>query len=229
MEYNVNLIFEDVINLINSNIDKINKLRFTNNMKSDNTPVTDADKYVESLIKTYLQNKITGLFFIGEETYNGEIIVDSPVAILDPIDGTENFCSGLKEWGVSLSLWNGKSHLGSMLYLPELNLRLLSGDKIKYLNSRIDAFSSNNIDKIIPNIKNESQCRIMGCSVYNIFNVIHGSYRSFTNPTGAYVWDIIAGLQLAIEHGCEVLVDDAPYDGVFLYPDRKYRIKIIRV
>jgi len=68
----------------------------------------------------------------------------------------------------------------------------------------------------------------MGCSVYNIFNVIHGSYRSFTNPTGAYVWDIIAGLQLAIEHGCKVFVEDEPYRGMFLSPDKKYRIKIIR-
>ena len=36
------------------------------------------------------------------------------IAVLDPIDGTENFCSGLKEWGVSLSIWQGARHAGSL-------------------------------------------------------------------------------------------------------------------
>ena len=67
---------------------------------------------------------------------------DNWIAILDPIDGTENFTSGLKEWGVALSLWKNKIHYGSALYLPELNEFIISGQKIRKYNSRIVGLSS---------------------------------------------------------------------------------------
>nr|HRY62645.1 inositol monophosphatase [Candidatus Paceibacterota bacterium] len=68
--------------------------------------------------------------------------------------------------------------------------------------------------------------RIMGCCVYNMYNVIKGSFAAFENPKGAYSWDIIAGLNLAAEHDLVVVVEGKKYNGEFLDPAKKYRFKI---
>ncbi|GFZ97801.1 hypothetical protein [Nesterenkonia alkaliphila] len=58
--------------------------------------------------------------------------------------------------------------------------------------------------------------------------MITGRVRRFVNPVGAYSWDLLAGLQLALEHGCTVTIDDAPYTGEYLHPGVKYRVDISR-
>ena len=66
----------------------------------------------------------------------------------------------------------------------------------------------------------------MGCAVYNLYNVIRGSFARFTNPRGAHAWDLLPGLMLALEHKCDVEVEGKPYHGEFLEPGRKYRVDI---
>ena len=55
------------------------------------------------------------------------------VITVDPIDGTENFVSGLKEWGVGISVYKGMRHYQSMIMLPELGIRLCTGDQFSKL------------------------------------------------------------------------------------------------
>jgi myo-inositol-1(or 4)-monophosphatase len=148
------------------------------------------------------------------------------IAVLDPIDGTENFCSGLKEWGVSLSLWNGSDHAGSLLMLPELGDFMATGVPIERVRSRITGYSSSIHPTIVSEILQGGEARIFGCAVYNMFNVTRGALARFVNPKGARSWDLLAGLMLAREHGCEILVDGQAYDGAFLEPDRRYRVDI---
>src|SRR5690349_11205306 len=74
--------------------------------KADGSPVTEADVLLECRIADWLAARLPGLVLVGEESFAGDWTGhDGWIALLDPIDGTENFCSGLKEWGVSLSLW----------------------------------------------------------------------------------------------------------------------------
>ena len=68
--------------------------------------------------------------------------------------------------------------------------------------------------------------RIMGCSMYNMYNVIRGAYALFENFKGANCWDILPGLNLALEHGCEVEVNGETYHGEFLPPTARYRFKV---
>ena len=68
--------------------------------------------------------------------------------------------------------------------------------------------------------------RITGCCVYNLFNVITGSFIAFENPVGVYAWDILAGINIAIENDLKVIVNDKKYKGEFLHPSQKYRFKI---
>jgi myo-inositol-1(or 4)-monophosphatase len=140
-----------VIELVEANRDAIEASRYDITIKPDGSPVTASDILVESLIRDYLERLIPGVAFAGEESFDAAnpSVTEGFHAILDPIDGTENFCSGLKEWGVSFTLWRGSTHLGSMLLLPELGEHLMTGDTLKPVRSRIRGFSSSMCDEIL--------------------------------------------------------------------------------
>jgi myo-inositol-1(or 4)-monophosphatase len=220
-------LLDEVIELVNKNLPTILAQRYDITYKPDNSPVTAADVSMENLIHSFLKERMPALTFIGEETFDFKWQSGQGyLAILDPIDGTENFCSGLKEWGISLSLWHDGNHLGSMLMMPELGESLKTGDKLTKLHSRITGFSSSYNEKISQGISESIEYRVTGCAVYNLYNVIRGAFARFINPKGAYVWDLLPGLMLALEHNCEVLLNDEPYDGKLLDPTQKYRVDI---
>ncbi|MGF0537898.1 inositol monophosphatase family protein [Agrobacterium sp. ES01] len=220
-------LLQDVARLINSELEQVKERRFDVEWKADGSPVTAADRYLEQQIAAFLRSKIADLDFIGEETWvPGTTIGSGWRAVLDPIDGTENFCSGLKEWGTSLSLWRGETHAGSLLMMPELYEVMTTGNVPFVPRSRIVGFSSSYHPKIGEGVAALPEARIMGCAVYNLFNVIRGSFSRFINPKGAKSWDLIAGVALAREAGCDVFVNDEEYNGQFLTPDQRHRVDI---
>ena len=203
--------------------------RYDIRWKADGSPVTEADLFLERHLADWLSARLPGLTLIGEESFGGgtgAADLSGWVAVLDPIDGTENFCSGLKEWGVSLSLWHDGDHAGSLLMLPELGESLATGDVIQRVPSRITGYSSSMHPAIVAGLGEGGEARITGCAVYNLFNVARGAFARFVNPKGARAWDLVAGLMLAREQGCDILVDERPYDGSFLDPHRRYRVDI---
>lgn len=88
-------------------------------IKPDNTPVTQADKESEAVIKAFLLSNYPNAHFIGEET-GGSLDVDE-AWIIDPIDGTKNFMRGLSHWAVLVAHYkNGICDIG-VSYIPVLN------------------------------------------------------------------------------------------------------------
>ncbi|UXJ69545.1 inositol monophosphatase family protein [Lysinibacillus fusiformis] len=229
-ESSVRTLLSTLCTLIQEQLPKINELRYEVLYKEDNTPVTKADIFIEQLVISYLQKKVKDITFICEESYSNNDLMsnDGFLAVLDPIDGTENFSSGLMEWGVSFGLWKDQEFLGGFIYMPELNLRIMSGDTIEYQKSRIIGLSSSIRKELIDEIQVNQQYRIMGCAVYNIYNVITGSYARFINPVGAYVWDFLPGVMLALEHGCKVFINGKLYNGEILEPYKRYQFEIVR-
>lgn len=215
--------------LIADSLPEIEARRYDIRWKDDDSPVTEADIFLERRLTGWLAERLPGLTMIGEESFAAAppaAARDGWIAVLDPIDGTENFCSGLKEWGVSLSLWHGGAHRGSLLMLPELGAHLATGAPLRRMRSRITGFSSSITPEIVAGLENAGEARITGCAVYNLYNVTRGAFARFVNPKGARSWDLLAGLMLAREHGCDIRVDGEPYDGSFLEPDRRYRVDI---
>ena len=101
------------------------------------------------------------------------------------------------------SIWKDQKHICSSLYLPELNDYIITGQKVEKFKSRIIGCSSSYNDEIGGIIRNNKETRIIGCCVYNSFNVIRGSYKQFINPK-TYCWDLQASLMLAQEHSCKI-------------------------
>lgn len=228
MEPQTRELLHGIAALVAAEMPQIQARRYDITLKPDGSPVTQADIMLEQLIHAYVKERIDDLTFVGEESFDPATLGNGTyMALLDPIDGTENFCSGLKEWGVSFGLWRAGQHLGSMLLLPELGERMITGEPIQKVRSRITGFSSSFSEQILEQMRDEVESRIMGCAVYNLYNVVRGAYRRFSNPKGAYAWDLLPGLMLALEHGCDVKVDGEIFDGSLLEPGRKYRVDIL--
>lgn len=216
---------EDVIK---DNLPQILSLRDTGHLKPDNTFVSKGDLLSESLIFSYLKD-IPSCKVISEESENNidDLKDYEYIVTVDPIDGTENFVSGLLEWGVGVSVYKNMKHFQSMILLPELGIRLITGCKIDRIEtSRICGLSSYMGQKEFEDLDPKYEYRIMGCCMYNMYNVIKGSYCRFHHMTGCYSWDILPGMNLALENGLEVKIDGRKYEGEFLIPNIKYKFEV---
>lgn len=85
--------------------------------KADQSPVTQADREVEIMLRERIAASYPDHDIIGEE--QGGISTDHEfVWCLDPIDGTAAFIAGLPTWGVSIGILRyGQPYLG-VIFLP---------------------------------------------------------------------------------------------------------------
>lgn len=217
--------------IIENRLDEIMALRSTRMLKPDNTYVSRGDLLSQSIILDFLAETLDDYKVISEEIESDSVDINSAKRIItiDPIDGTENFVSGLKEWGFGISVYCNGVHEQSMIGLPELGLCLCTGDQITiHEGSRICGLSSYMKQEDFNELHGSFEYRIMGCCMYNMYNVIKGSYCQFQHLKGAYSWDILPGINLALEHGLSVIIDGVPYRGEFLQPNKKYRFMVKR-
>lgn len=227
MTHELTVVLDEAWALIVDTLPQTLSLRREITWKPDGSPVTRADLLHERVLGDFLRARLPGISLVAEESYMpGMDLGGDWVAVLDPIDGTENFCSGLREWGVALSLWEKGEHRGSALMLPELGDVLISGKPFERFTSRIVGLSSSYNDEIGTIVAAEPESRIMGCAVYNMYNVIRGAFSRFVNPKGAWCWDLQAGISLALETGCDAYLEGRPYRGQFLSPAKRHRIDI---
>lgn len=223
------MLFDVIIKDLYLSLPSILGKRLTYRLKMDSSYVTEGDIRIDDIIFSRSKEFFPESTYISEERLTQIKPLPTNKAIcfvVDPIDGTENFSSGLSEWGISISVYQNQKHLSSLIGCPELNLWLRSGDKISPYFSRIRGLSSSLSRLDLTQATQGYEYRITGCCVYNMLNVIRGSFHSFENPKGAHSWDILAGLNLALEHGLTVDVEGGVYAGEYLAPDRKYRFKI---
>ncbi|WP_294608264.1 inositol monophosphatase family protein [uncultured Bacteroides sp.] len=222
-------ICRDIYSIIRSKLNEILELRSTGTLKADNTFVSEGDLLCESLIFSYLKDNLANYIVISEESNNDIFDIDGAefVVTVDPIDGTENFVSGLKEWGVGISVYRNGKHYQSMIALPELDICLCTGEKLERIKkSRICGLSSYMTPEDFEVLGGGLEYRIMGCCMYNMYNVIHGSYKQFQHLKGCFSWDILPGINLALEHGLSVIIDGKAYNGEFLKPGMRYMFEV---
>jgi histidinol-phosphatase len=71
--------------------------------KPDNTPVTDADRAVETAIREALGTHRSGDGLVGEE-FGSDKGNSGRYWVIDPIDGTKNFMRGVPTWATLIAL-----------------------------------------------------------------------------------------------------------------------------
>jgi myo-inositol-1(or 4)-monophosphatase len=222
-------ICQKVANEIKLRLDEILSLRSKKKKKADDSFVSEGDLLIQEIVFELCRRELPEHTLISEEfapfdniTWNEK----GSYIFLDPIDGTENFVSGLKEWGVGISIYTEGSHVESCIMLPELGELAISGDKIAKYESRIHGLSSSLSKLDLQLLPEGFEYRIIGCSMYNMLNAVKGCYARFENVKGVHCWDVLPGLNLALEHGVKAMVDGQEYDGKILFPTKKYKIMI---
>ena len=222
------LICKHLIGIIKNNLNEIKKLKSTFYKKSDGSHVSEGDLLIQKLLQDEISRNFDKYFLISEENdHIGKWEDYKDFIVLDPIDGTENFISGMMEWGVGISVFENKKHKESVILLPDMNLQIMSGDKIIKNKSRIVGMSTRHFKKGLEPCDKNFDYRALGCSMINMYYVLTGSFNHYVDPIGGYVWDILPGLNLALENEMDVYVDDKLYNGEFLSPEKRYKIKIL--
>lgn len=87
-------------------------------------PVTIADRRAEEEIKAVLLGEFPEHGFFGEESEK-KINTDQPLWIVDPIDGTRAYITGLPLWGTLISLYDGEDVVLGILEQPVLKERFV--------------------------------------------------------------------------------------------------------
>lgn len=195
--------------------------------------VSEADARVEDYLKTALKENFPQDGFLGEES-GGRI--DSSVWIVDPIDGTTNFLSGLPMWGVSLGLViDGDPKVG-IIMLPALGLEYLAikGQGATCNGRTISVSDNRDIERAIvifgrsPHLPYDGPLKLaaemmekgallyaFGCCVYNVTCVASGSCDLYVEQR-VFPWDGAAAALLVREAGGTanfVLTEDSIVNG----------------
>jgi len=95
--------------------------QFVVETKADATPVTDADRATEELLRERIARERPGEGVLGEEY--GERESASARWIVDPIDGTRNFTRGVPIWATLIALERDGDFVCGVVSAPALGRR----------------------------------------------------------------------------------------------------------
>lgn len=103
--------------------------------KDDASPVTEADRGAEELMRAMIAKKFPSHGIVGEE-FGAERAGAEWVWVLDPIDGTKSFITGVPLWGTLIALkFCGEPVLGA-IHQPVLGQLMLGDSATTTLNGR---------------------------------------------------------------------------------------------
>lgn len=85
--------------------------------KDSASPVTIADREIETMLTAHLRAAYPDHGIIGEE-FGAQDVGRDFVWLVDPIDGTRAFVEGLPSWSVSLALLHQRQPVFGLVYIP---------------------------------------------------------------------------------------------------------------
>ncbi len=94
--------------------------RFAVERKGDDSPVTIADKRAEQLIRAELAERFPHDGILGEE-FGEQAGASEFQWIVDPIDGTKSFISGVPLYSTLVGVLHNRQSVAGVIYLPALN------------------------------------------------------------------------------------------------------------
>ncbi|MBO8151994.1 MAG: 3'(2'),5'-bisphosphate nucleotidase CysQ [Candidatus Marinimicrobia bacterium] len=178
--------------------------------KSHANPVTKADYEADSFLKSFLLDHFPNYGWLSEETKDSrERLTKKYTWIVDPLDGTKEFISGLPEFVISIGLVeDGKPILG-VIFNPVRNELFFSElGKIPKLNDR--EISVTNAESISNAVIMASRTEIAnglwepyrklfkkfvhcGSVAYKLANIAAGNADIMVSLRPKHEWDICAG------------------------------------
>lgn len=111
------------------------QVRIAVETKSDQTPVTAADRGAEEMMRAMIGKRYPHHGIIGEEfgTERGDAEF---VWVLDPIDGTKSFITGVPLWGTLIALLHEGQPVLGCIHQPILHQLVLGDGQTTTINAR---------------------------------------------------------------------------------------------
>jgi histidinol phosphatase-like enzyme (inositol monophosphatase family) len=103
--------------------------------KADQSPVTVADRGAEEMMRVMIKKRYPDHGIIGEE-YGSENPDAEFVWMLDPIDGTKSFITGVPLWGTLIALLHKGQPILGCIHQPILQQLLVGDGQATTLNGR---------------------------------------------------------------------------------------------
>jgi histidinol-phosphatase len=107
-------------------LDRFGALDLRVETKPDLTPVTDADRSVEEMVRGTLSSQRPGDVVLGEE-FGGTAVFAGRQWVVDPIDGTKNFVRGVPVWATLIALLEDGVPVVGVVSAPALQRRWWAG------------------------------------------------------------------------------------------------------
>ena len=104
-------------------------------LKADQTPVTLADRGAEELLRNLIRKKFPGHGILGEE-FGAESPDAEFVWVLDPVDGTKSFLTGVPLFGTLIALLHQGQPVLGCIHKPVLRQLMLGDGVTTTLNGR---------------------------------------------------------------------------------------------
>jgi histidinol-phosphatase len=108
-------------------LDRFGALDLHIDTKPDLTPVTDADRSVETALRDTLAAERPDDLVLGEE-FGGTAVFTGRQWVIDPIDGTKNFVRGVPVWATLIALLHDGVPVVGVASAPALQRRWWAGD-----------------------------------------------------------------------------------------------------
>ncbi len=183
--------------------------------------VTGTDKKIERLIWSEIHKAFPDDAMLGEEL--GLEKGSDNIWIVDPIDGTKNFSSGIPFFAVSIGFY-GEDDVFGVVYAPMLRElyyarqgegAFVNGKRIqcsKETNLKKSVFlfcngldhkSRRKLGSVLKKIVLKTNVKKFGSAAIETCYVASGRVEGFFVP-GIHIWDVAAGAVIAKEAGCEV-------------------------
>lgn len=195
--------------------------------KADNTPVTLADRAAEQTLRELITARWPGHSMMGEEYGHsaGQDQSSGYTWVIDPIDGTKSFVSGVPLYAVLLALVHDEAPLLGVMHFPGLNetvyaargrgcywngrrARVSSIDKLGdavLLASDIDTFGRYNREATFKRLIRETYIQRTWGDAYGYALVATGRAEVMLDPAMA-VWDC-GPLQVIMEEAGGTFTD----------------------
>jgi len=183
------------------------------NRKQDGSPVTVADRGAEQLARRWIEERFPSDGILGEEF--GNIRPDARRRwIIDPIDGTRSFISGVPLWGTLIAVAEDDSVLAGCAHFPavEETVAAALGEGCFWNGTSCSVSTRNTIDRSTVLITDDRfPNRVDRASAWNALA---------EQAEVARTWGDCYGYLLVATGRAEVMLDDvvAPWDSAALYP-----------
>ncbi len=184
-------------------------------VKDDFSLVTDSDLKVERELIKLIKDNFLNISIISEENPLSHLELydlTNRFAIIDPIDGTENYYYTNSNYGSVVSVvYDDFIYHG--IYVPSLKqiISSLNINNFKFNDSSIKLLSTSCLSFEQKKIEESYQnYRILGSSSYMFFLLLRGEASSYYYCGRAKIWDYYTGISLTllIKKSFDITLDD---------------------